>query len=292
MTAQRSAARLPVSALCLWVLVSSPLAQPEVGAQSGPSRPQAVRECDELAGTKVPDERIGAGRAVPACREAVAIHPDDSRSMFRLARALRKSNAPEAARWYRKAADLGLGDAQHHLGLMYRYGVGVSRDFAEALRWLRKAAEQGHGEAQSDLGMMYRDGEGVPKDAAEAARWYRKAAEQGLAEGQANLGVSYEFGQGVPQDAAEAVRWYRKAADQGLAGAQSATASSTASSGGARSTGESSMPPARGARARTRSSRGSPRPTSAPIGWSWRRTSTTGTGADLPGSSASSSTTP
>lgn len=57
--------------------------------------------------------------------------------------------------WYRKAAELGLADAQAKLGLMYFQGIGVDRDAREALRWFRKAAEQGNAGAQNNLGVMY-----------------------------------------------------------------------------------------------------------------------------------------
>jgi TPR repeat protein len=51
----------------------------------------------------------------------------------------------------------------------------------------RTKAEQGDAAAQFNLGLMYRNGEGVPKDYAEAANWYRKAAEQGVAAAQYTL---------------------------------------------------------------------------------------------------------
>jgi TPR repeat protein len=34
------------------------------------------------------------------------------------------------------------------------------------------AADQGHANAQSNLGLMYRDGEGVPKDYVQAHMWF------------------------------------------------------------------------------------------------------------------------
>ncbi len=47
----------------------------------------------------------------------------------------------EAAKWYRKAADGGLGSAQTNLGVLYEKGFGVTQDFAQAALWYRKAAE-------------------------------------------------------------------------------------------------------------------------------------------------------
>jgi uncharacterized protein len=60
-----------------------------------------------------------------------------------------------------------------------RQGLGVAQNYAEAVRWYRAAAEQGLGQAQVNLGVMYRQGLGVAQDNAEALRWYRAAAEQG-----------------------------------------------------------------------------------------------------------------
>ena len=126
----------------------------------------------------------------------------------------------EAARWYRKAAELGNADAQCALGVMYHNGYGVAQNDAEAAKWYRKAAEQGHIAAQLSLGILYDDGRGVEQDYTEAAKWYRAAAEQGNDAAQFCLGYDYEHGEGVEQSDVEAAKWYRKAAEQGYAAAQ------------------------------------------------------------------------
>lgn len=123
----------------------------------------------------------------------------------------------------KSAAERGDARAQFDLGGMYYEGQGVPRDYSEAAKWYRKAAEQGLPEAQTALGSMYDVawvmGNGkwpVPQDDAEAVRWYRKAAEQGFADAQKALGEMYRLAQGVPKiDFIEAVKWYRKAAEQG-----------------------------------------------------------------------------
>ena len=93
--------------------------------------------------------------------------------------------AEEAVRLYRLAAEQGDANAQFNLGVAYRNGRGVARDFAEAVRWYRLAAEQGFAVAQNYLGAMYDNGEGVERDHEEAVRWYR------LADGQENEGEDY-----------------------------------------------------------------------------------------------------
>ena len=48
------------------------------------------------------------------------------------------------------------------------------------MKWYRKAADQGLAEAQYNLGVAYLEGSGVGKDRAEAAKWFRRAADQGM----------------------------------------------------------------------------------------------------------------
>lgn len=110
----------------------------------------------------------------------------------------------EAARWYRKAVDQGLREAQFNLGLMYDNGKGVEQDLAVVAKWYRQAANQGLKEAQFNLGVMYDVGEGVPRDYAVAASWHREAAGQGLDTAKFNLGVMYDNGKGMARDLAEA----------------------------------------------------------------------------------------
>jgi hypothetical protein len=66
--------------------------------------------------------------------------------------------------------------------------------------WLKEAALLGHARAQYNLGLMYKNGVGVPRDYREAARWYHAAAERGEPRAQKNLYNFYVSGRGVPQD--------------------------------------------------------------------------------------------
>ena len=81
---------------------------------------------------------------------------------------------PAAARWFERAASLGLAPAQYRLGSMYEKGIGVTRDPAAAKRWYLKAAEAGNARAAHNLAVMNaepgdgraelsRSGEMVPK---------------------------------------------------------------------------------------------------------------------------------
>jgi TPR repeat protein len=51
----------------------------------------------------------------------------------------------EAARWYRKAADLGLASAQYELSLAYSSGAGVPADPVAAYEWMDLAVFRAHG---------------------------------------------------------------------------------------------------------------------------------------------------
>ena len=104
--------------------------------------------------------------------------------------------------------------AQLTLGMMYRAGQGVTKDFAEAARWYRRAAEQGNPLAQTYLAISYALGRGVPLDRAMALRWYRRAALQDHQDAQVRLAAAHEEGRGTPVDFVRAYVWYAVAASR------------------------------------------------------------------------------
>ena len=104
-------------------------------------------------------------------------------------------------------AEAGDAEVKYNIGLMYRDGEGIKRDYTEAVKWLSLAAEEGHKDAQFYLGEIYRNGKGVEQDDAEAVKWYRLAAEAGHKDAQRNLGLSYRNGIGVEQDYRLAYMW-------------------------------------------------------------------------------------
>jgi TPR repeat protein len=125
-------------------------------------------------------------------------------------------NLPEAAKWFRKAAEQGDASAQLKLGVMYVGGFGVVRDVPEALLWYKKAAAQGSTEAMLELGKLYQHGLGVPKSGPEALNWYTKAADKGNVAGELQVGYIFRDGlEDVPHDYEQALKWFRKAAQQG-----------------------------------------------------------------------------
>jgi TPR repeat protein len=122
----------------------------------------------------------------------------------------------EAAAWYRKAAERGLGVAQINLASLYASGKGVPQDYEQSANWYRKAAEQGVSTAQYQLGLLYCSGRGVPGDCAQAAFWLRKAAEQRVAVAQYELGLLLgRGGRGLARNDGEAYFWLSLAASPG-----------------------------------------------------------------------------
>ena len=114
-------------------------------------------------------------------------------------------------------ANYGNPAAQSYLGFLHVSGEeGVEKNAAEAVKWFRRAAEQGMAEAQFNLALILADGDGVPKDAVQAAHWCRLAAEQGFAPAQDRLGVMYIQGEGVARDEAAALAWFEVATRAGL----------------------------------------------------------------------------
>ncbi len=114
--------------------------------------------------------------------------------------------------WLQQAADGGFVRSQYTLGKMYADGVGVEPDAARGFALIRRAGEAGLMQAQYK---MYRDGHGVPADAVEANRWWRLAAEQGYAKAQDHLAESYARGRGIGRDEVAALAWSIIAAQQG-----------------------------------------------------------------------------
>jgi TPR repeat protein len=79
----------------------------------------------------------------------------------------------------RERAARGDADAQFNLAKMYEAGRGgLKRDYTEAERWHRKAAEQGDPYAQASLGILLRFGKGVSQDYVEAYKWFQLAVSQ------------------------------------------------------------------------------------------------------------------
>jgi len=161
----------------------------------------------------------------------------------------------------RKMAEAGSSKSQFELGVAYAQGNGVAKNEREAITWFRKAADQGLPEAQHNLGLLCVEDKKckvlnerlakidqaiekferilienpalnsimkvqiapwklekseLEKQLAEvdykndtlAAKWFRQAAEQGYHPSQFALGAMHLKGQGVPKNEVVAVAWF------------------------------------------------------------------------------------
>ncbi len=79
-------------------------------------------------------------------------------------------------------AEQGDDEAQLHLGLLYRDGLGVMPDHREALKWLRRSAEQENVNARIALGSLYADQQGLVQNDVLALLWLNFAVSQGSQE--------------------------------------------------------------------------------------------------------------
>jgi TPR repeat protein len=83
--------------------------------------------------------------------------------------------------------------AQYFVGRMYAAGQGVEKNIETAAKWYRKASELGVADAQYRLGNLYRSGDGVPRDMESAYSWYTVAAHLGNAKAIAAVEQSSEM---------------------------------------------------------------------------------------------------
>lgn len=125
-----------------------------------------------------------------------------------------------ALAWFRKAAEKNDAAAMDNLGWMYEHGLGTTVDFPAAARYYQASADKGHLQGQWNLGRMYAETPWGHYDNSEAARRYRQTAERGHREAQYRLGLAYFQGMGVPSDDTQACQWFRKSADQGNVAAE------------------------------------------------------------------------
>ena len=62
-----------------------------------------------------------------------------------------KKNMTEAARWFAKAAVLGLSDSQFNLAVLYERGDGVPQSLLDAYKWYSIAAAVGDSESKQRM---------------------------------------------------------------------------------------------------------------------------------------------
>lgn len=123
-----------------------------------------------------------------------------------------------ALKEFRPLADGGNAEAQLMLGLMYKSGQGVTRDYVEAAEWMHRSAKQGQPAAQGILGVMYVKGQGVPRDYVKAHAYFAVAGAQGQTDGfTARNGLEKLM---PPADIVEARRMARECAEKQYKGCE------------------------------------------------------------------------
>ena len=95
-----------------------------------------------------------------------------------------------------------------------------STNAVEAMRWWRIAAEQGYSAAALNLGEAYFQGWGGATNHVEAVKWYTVSSDMGCADAQLSLADCHENGYGVATNRVKALELYKSAADQGVAEAK------------------------------------------------------------------------
>jgi localization factor PodJL len=78
-------------------------------------------------------------------------------------------NPQEAGRWFLKAAQLGLPDAQFDLAILYERGLGVPQNLTDAYRWYVIAAKAGDKESKDRVDALSSQLSGEDRAAAETA---------------------------------------------------------------------------------------------------------------------------
>lgn len=139
----------------------------------------------------------------------------DPRAQFEMgAWHYRREEFAEAAKWFEEAAGQGNTGAQVNIGVMYKIGQGVERNYGRAAQWFTLAAHKGDSQAQYNLAIAYRDGQGVPQSYEDAFFWLEKAAPD-RPDAMADLALLYLRGRHVEADVDKAVELLERAAAAG-----------------------------------------------------------------------------
>ena len=139
---------------------------------------------------------------------SAAIYPDED-EYSRAARLHRQGLYMEAAATYQIACDNLNAKACTDLGVMYRRGEGVKKDFPRAAQLLLRGCEGGNGLGCSNLGLLYWYGV-MPKDDRRAVALFQRGCDGGDNNGCRVLGFMYEKGQGVTKDLNRAAAFYQR----------------------------------------------------------------------------------
>lgn len=135
-----------------------------------------------------------------------------------------KQDCNKAVELLEKAWELGEAEAYNDLGLIYRSGCGIGKDYIKAADILLQACNAGRETSCNNLIYMYQANQlkfnqgKINELYMKLADIYRKSCDSGDDRALFNckeLGEMYEKGQGIQRDYVEALNLYRKACDMG-----------------------------------------------------------------------------
>jgi tetratricopeptide (TPR) repeat protein len=202
-----------VTGLLAIAILSSPLeARPDAALSTNPDTLMG-RACEYGERAVAIDLRKALAHYERAARAG------DAEALYHLGFALKSLQSRkmqlQAVDFFTQASKQNHHDATYQLGLMYRYGKGVSQDEAKALSCFRLAAGWGHAASCFKMGIASKEGNGAPPNQDEAIRWFKKAASQGEPYAMSHLAGIYAFEtgnmtNGVPPGywSEEALYWY------------------------------------------------------------------------------------
>ena len=128
---------------------------------------------------------------------ALAMGDNYARTPASRDKAVNEKTIQAAVSWYEAAAQAGVASAQFKLANAYFAGVGVTRDPMQAQRWYLRAAQQGLPEAEHALGLMLTGGAvGATPEPIEGYKWLLLAERAGYPDSQA---VREKAGEQIPE---------------------------------------------------------------------------------------------
>jgi len=105
-------------------------------------------------------------------------------------------------------AESGHTFAMNNVGMMYKKGYGVPRDYKKAVKYFKKSSDQGFSLASYNLAAMYQSGKGVKKNRKLAFKSMLKAAEKRFAKAQIKVGRWHKIGFGTKKNPVKALEWF------------------------------------------------------------------------------------
>jgi TPR repeat protein len=120
----------------------------------------------------------------------------------------------EAFKYFKYAADQDNPFAQFMIGILYKNGMGIKKDFKKAFEYIIKSYEQKQVEAITELGCLYYYGIEVEQNYARAFECLSESANMDDPRSQYNLAIMYENGHGIIQNYDMALKLYIRAAEK------------------------------------------------------------------------------